>query len=296
MKNLLLGTALLLMLILPLVLTQPDDTTGSRIGRKTQKGHPMTKNPNTANHRPDEPSIVNPPPLTPEEKRVILHKGTERPFSGQYHDHWEPGTYHCRQCGAALFPADAKFRSDCGWPSFDQAIPQGVKRIPDADGIRTEIVCAACKGHLGHVFKGEGFTPRNTRYCVNSVSMSFAPHSRTNNAATAPSADSPSETTHKANSQSQDNSPPQPQPQASDTQRALFAAGCFWGVEQSFRSLKGVVDTTVGYSGGSATNPTYEWVCTGGTGHAETVEVMFDPGVISYQRLLDHFFQLHRDR
>lgn len=113
--------------------------------------------------------------LTPEEERVIKYKGTELPFSGEYEKNTKEGTYICKQCNAPLYKSDDKFDAHCGWPSFDQEIKGAVKRIPDKDGMRTEIVCAKCGAHLGHVFEGEHFTPKNVRHCVNSISMKFVP-------------------------------------------------------------------------------------------------------------------------
>jgi peptide methionine sulfoxide reductase msrA/msrB len=196
--------------------------------------------------------------LTPEEKRVILYKGTEAPFTGQYYKHKEAGTYTCKRCGAPLFNSTDKFESECGWPSFDDAIPGAVKRLPDADGSRTEIVCAACGGHLGHVFVGEGFTAKNTRHCVNSISLNFVPAK-----------------------------------EASQSDTAYFAGGCFWGTEYYLQKAEGVISTQVGYMGGSIEKPDYEQVCSGTTGHAEAVEVVYDPTKTDFETLAKLFFEIH---
>ncbi len=113
--------------------------------------------------------------LTKEEERVIVQKGTETPFTGEYDNNFRAGTYICRRCEAPLYKSESKFDAGCGWPAFDEEIKGAVKRIPDPDGQRIEIQCANCGAHLGHVFIGEGFTKKNVRHCVNSISMKFIP-------------------------------------------------------------------------------------------------------------------------
>lgn len=218
--------------------------------------------------------------LTPEEERVIVNKGTEAPFTGEYWNFKEAGTYECRRCGAELYRSADKFDSGCGWPSFDDEIPGAVRRSTDADGRRTEITCASCGGHLGHVFQGEGLTPKDTRHCVNSVSMRFRPSAEGKGSAAAPGT-------------AESGALP-------DRGRAYFAGGCFWGVEHLMMSQPGVISVVSGYMGGSTENPSYQEVCTGGTGHAETVEVVYDPARVSFEVLARLFFEIHdptqRDR
>lgn len=196
-------------------------------------------------------------PLSPLERQVIERAGTELPFSGRYLQNTTAGSYVCRRCGTPLFRTEHQFPSHCGWPSFDDEIPGAVQRRTDPDGRRTEILCAHCKGHLGHVFEGEGMTVRNLRHCVNSVSMRFVPA-----------------------------------PEAS-IEHALVAAGCFWGVESQLARLPGILDTAVGYAGGHKKNPTYDDVCGGDTGHLESVLVRFDSARLSYEELLKAFFEIH---
>ncbi len=116
--------------------------------------------------------------LTSDEKHIMLDKGTEPPFSGEYDNFYKDGLFICRQCNTPLFSSKSKFNAGCGWPSFDDNYPGAVKQVPDSDNIRTEIQCAACNAHLGHVFIGENLTPQNTRHCVNSLSIRFVPKDR----------------------------------------------------------------------------------------------------------------------
>lgn len=195
--------------------------------------------------------------LTEEQYYILREKGTERPYTGNFFLYKEKGIYKCAGCGSELFTDEMKFDSDCGWPSFDREIAGGkIKQTPDYSHgmMRTEISCANCGGHLGHIFD-DGPTSTGQRYCVNSASLTFEP--------------------------------------AAQPQTITLGAGCFWCVEAAFDKLKGVISAHSGYSGGHLENPSYKEVCTGTTGHAEVVQVVYDPDIISLEKILEIFFTIH---
>lgn len=196
--------------------------------------------------------------LTPEILHVVSDKGTEPPFSGKFLEKTQSGTYLCRVCGLPLFRADNQFTSACGWPSFDDELPHAIKRVLDADGRRTEIVCHRCEAHLGHVFTGEQHTAKNLRHCVNSLAIEFVENNT-----------------------------------VQDTEEVILAAGCFWGVEYYFQRLPGVLKTEVGYTGGSLAKPTYQQVCSHTSGHLEAVRVIYDKAQLSYADVIKYFFETH---
>lgn len=205
--------------------------------------------------------------LQPAERRVLLEKGTEAPFCGHLLNNKEKGTYVCRLCGLPLYSSDSKFESGTGWPSFYRPFdPDHIRHQRDISHgmVRTEILCARCGSHLGHVFE-DGPPPTGLRHCLNSVSLRFYPAGK--------------------------ELPPESRPLKLET--AYFAGGCFWGIEDRFQQVPGVADAVSGYQGGKAVNPTYKQVCSGRTGHAETVRVTFDPAQVTYRRLLEWFFKFH---
>lgn len=195
--------------------------------------------------------------LTKAEEKVIIHKGTEHPYTGKYLNNEDEGTYVCKRCDAPLYNSSDKFDANCGWPSFDDEIAGSVNRVMDADGRRTEIICNNCGAHLGHVFLGEQFTDKNTRHCVNSISLKFVPAKK------------------------------------ESLEKVYFASGCFWGTEYFFMKAPGVIETSVGYMGGHKKNPTYQEVSTGKTGHLETTEIVYDPSKTTYGDLVRLFFETH---
>lgn len=195
--------------------------------------------------------------LTLEEEQVIINKGTERPYSGEYVNNKQSGIYVCKRCDAPLYKSADKFDSHCGWPSFDDEIKGAVKRVLDADGERTEIICTNCGAHLGHVFLNEGFTNKETRHCVNSISLKFIPDVN------------------------------------KSIRKAYFASGCFWGTEYYFMKAKGVKHTAVGFMGGHIDHPSYQQVCEKNTGHLEVTEVEYDTKETDYTEMVKLFFETH---
>ncbi|MBL7115492.1 MAG: bifunctional methionine sulfoxide reductase B/A protein [Kiritimatiellae bacterium] len=202
--------------------------------------------------------------LSPEQYRILREKATEHPGTGEYLNHQTEGTYLCAGCGNALFVSETKYESGCGWPAFTAPIEKNsVEEVEDRSHgmVRKEILCSKCGGHLGHVFN-DGPEPTGLRYCINSGALGF-------------------ESVKSGVSKE------------SREALATFGGGCFWCVEAGFEMLDGVKEVVSGYAGGSTKNPTYEQVCSKTTGHAEVVQIRFDPAVISYRKLLDMFFRMH---
>lgn len=190
--------------------------------------------------------------LSSEEEAVIVNRATEKPFSGKYNDFKDDGIFVCKRCELSLFRSKDKFDSKTGWPSFDEAIDNSVDELQDEN--RTEVVCKKCKAHLGHVFRGEHFTDKNTRYCINSIALDFV---------------------------------------RQKGEFCYFAGGCFWGLDYFFNSLEGVLSTTCGYSGGDTKKPSYEEVCYEQTGHFEVLQIEYNPKQTSFEKLARYFFEIH---
>ncbi len=214
--------------------------------------------------------------LTPEQYRVLRQGRTETAFTGKYNDHYEPGIYVCAACGTALFSSETKYDHGTGWPSFTGPIDETHLEYRNDYSLlmkRVEVRCAACGSHLGHVFD-DGPFPTRKHFCINSVALDFKP-------------------AEAAQPKQPKNQTPSEKEVSRSTAKATFAAGCFWGVEDKFLRVPGVLSTRVGYTGGTTRNPTYKQVCSNTTGHAEAVEITFDPTAISYGDLLTRFFEFH---
>ena len=212
--------------------------------------------------------------LSPEQYTVLRKSGTERAFTGKFNDFYEPGLYVCAACGNPLFSSETKYDHGTGWPSFTAPADFANVEFLDDNSLfmsRTEVRCANCGSHLGHVFK-DGPPPTNMHYCINSVSMDFLPEGK---AVEKKNKDKQVDVSNK------------------EQNKAIFAAGCFWGVEEKFRQTTGVLSTRVGYTGGTVPDPSYSRVCSGKTGHAEAVEVIYDTSLVSYEELVRKFFQFH---